>query len=147
MKASQKAYDLIKESEALRLQSYRDTGNILTIGYGHTFGVQQGQIITEEIANLYLLKDVTDCENELNALGLDLDQNQYDACIDFIFNLGIARFKSSTLLKKIRKNRNDITIKDEFAKWIYGRVNGKPVKLEDLVTRRYKETRLYFELI
>jgi lysozyme len=144
MTTSRNGYDLIKESEGLRLKSYQDTGGIWTIGYGSTGGVQPNQNITEERANQLLAQDVSDCEFGLNNSGLVLNQNQYDACIDFIFNLGITKFKKSTLFKKITANPNDPAIATEFKKWVYGNVNGVMTQLPGLIARRQKEADLYF---
>lgn len=144
MITSKNGYDLIKESEGLKLQSYQDTGGIWTIGYGHTGGVQSNQTITEVRANELLAQDVSDAEFGLNNSGLTLSQNQYDALIDFIFNLGITKFRGSTLYKKIQLNSNDPLIAKEFKKWIYGKVNGKQTQLPGLILRRQREIDLYF---
>ena len=69
--------------------------------------------------------------------GLNIDQ--YDACISFIYNLGIGNFSKSTLLKKIKVDPNDPSIEQEFMKWI--NANGKP--LEGLRRRRHSEWVLY----
>lgn len=144
MTTSDNGYNLIKESESLRLKTYSDSGGILTIGYGHTFGVKPNQVIIESIADDFLKNDVRGCEISLNKLGLNLNQNQYDACIDFIFNLGIGNFMNSTLYKKIKANPSDQAIEKEFKKWVYCKRAGKNVVLPGLVTRRNKEAELYF---
>jgi lysozyme len=144
MTTNKNGYDLIKESEGLRLHSYQDTGGIWTLGYGHTGGVQPNQTITEIRANELLTQDVSDSEFGLNNSGLTLNQNQFDALIDFIFNLGITKFRGSTLYKKIQLNPNDPLIAKEFKKWVYGKINGKQTQLPGLILRRQREVDLYF---
>ncbi|MBV3731848.1 lysozyme, partial [Bacteroides thetaiotaomicron] len=78
-------------------------------------------------------------ENQVNALPLHLGQYQFDAVVSFCFNVGIGKFKKSTLYKKIRADAYDSSIPAEFKKWIYG--GGKI--LPGLVTRREWEAKRY----
>lgn len=58
MKASEKAYSLIRQFEGLRLTAYRCPAGIWTIGYGHTSGVVPGMAITKEQAEEFLMRDI-----------------------------------------------------------------------------------------
>lgn len=140
MTASVKAYDLIKRFEGLRLEAYRCPAGVLTIGYGHTKDVRAGLRIDTEKANSLLKSDIEFIESQLNALDLKLTQNQYDALVSFIFNVGFNNFRQSTLLTKIRINPNDNSIMDEFLRWVYA--GGKV--LVGLQRRRLAEMKLYF---
>ena len=140
MKTSPKGLALIKEFEGLRLKAYKCPGGIWTIGYGHTAGVKHGMVISERQAEEYLKADLIAFEKYLNGLGLALDQNQFDALISFIYNVGTGNFSSSTLLRKVKANPLDNSIMDEFLRWVYskGRV------LPGLQRRRLAEMKLYF---
>ncbi len=140
MKTSKAGIELIKKYEGLRLASYVDSAGVLTIGYGHTGGVKMGDVITKEEAERLLIEDLSVAENEINRYGLNLCQNQFDALVSFVYNVGIGNFRKSTLLKKLLADPNDPTIASEFNRWIYagGRV------LQGLVKRRSEEARLYF---
>ncbi len=140
MTISEDGIDLIKRNEGLRLKAYRCPGGIWTIGYGHTSGVMDGDVITKEQAEELLKKDIKEIEYKLNSLNLNLTQNQFDALVSFIFNVGWSNFKSSTLLKKIRINPDDPSIRYEFSRWVFA--NGK--KLNGLIKRRNEEANLYF---
>lgn len=140
MTISEDGIDLIKRNEGLRLKAYRCPGGIWTIGYGHTSGVRDGDVITKEQAEELLKKDIKEIEYKLNSLNLNLTQNQFDALVSFIFNVGWSNFKSSTLLKKIRINPDDPSIRYEFSRWVFA--NGK--KLNGLIKRRNEEANLYF---
>ncbi len=140
MKASQQAYNLIREFEGLRLTAYRCPSGIWTVGYGHTANVVPGTTITQLQANLLLQEDITQCENTLNKYNLALTQNMYDALISFIYNVGPGNFHRSALLSKIKANPYDSSISDEFLKWIHS--CGKP--LAGLQRRRMAEMKLYF---
>lgn len=133
--------DYIKGFEGLRLVAYKDSVGIWTIGYGHTGSeVKSGYSITASQAESIFNKDISSREAQLNKLGLKLNQNQYDAVMSFLFNIGFNKFLSTTLYKKIKANPSDPTIKDEFTKWVYA--GGK--KLNGLVARRNEEAKTYF---
>ena len=140
MKTSPKGIALIKEFEGLRLKAYLCPGGVWTIGYGHTASVKPGMVISEAQAEEYLKADLIAFERYLNGLGLALNQNQFDALVSFIYNVGTGNFSSSTLLRKVRANPQDNSIMDEFLRWVYskGRV------LPGLQRRRLREMKLYF---
>ena len=140
MKTSPKGIALIKEFEGLRLKAYLCPGGVWTIGYGHTAGVKPGMTITEEQAEQFLKEDMIVFEKAVNNQNLALNQNQFDALVSFIYNVGTGNFSSSTLLRKVRANPQDNSIMDEFLRWVYskGRV------LPGLQRRRLAEMKLYF---
>ena len=140
MNTSPKGIALIKEFEGLHLKAYKCPGGVWTIGYGHTVGVKPGMVISEAQAEEYLKADLVRFERYLNGLGLALNQNQFDALVSFIYNVGTGNFSSSTLLRKVRANPQDNSIMDEFLRWVYskGRV------LPGLQRRRLAEMKLYF---
>ena len=141
MKTSNKGIDLIKKHEGLRLTAYLDAVGVPTIGYGSTRGVKMGTTITEQQAHDLLMKDVAIAENDVKVHNLALNQNQFDALVSFTFNLGGGNLSKSTLLRKVRANPCDPTIKAEFMRWVYG--GGKV--LPGLVRRRKEEAELYFK--
>ena len=122
------------------MKAYQCPGGVWTIGYGHTAGVKPGMVITKAQAEEYLKADLIAFERYLNGLGLALNQNQFDALISFIYNVGTGNFSNSTLLRKVRANPQENSIMDEFLRWVYskGRV------LPGLQRRRLAEMKLYF---
>ena len=139
--AKQIAIKLIKECEGCKLNAYKDSVGIWTIGYGHIQGVKEGMKITQEQAEEYFKSDIMDYLLPVQKeVGNICNANQIAALTSFAFNLGNAALKSSTLLKVIKKNPKDfIGIRSEFLKWIYAKK--KPLK--GLKTRRGKEADLY----
>ena len=140
MKTSNKGIDLIKKHEGFRAKAYKCPAGKWTIGYGHTLNVKSTDVISLDEAEYFLKKDVEFAENEVNRHNLNINQNQFDALVSFVFNLGVGNFARSTLLRKIKSNPNDPTIREEFEKWIYA--DGKV--LNGLVRRRKEEADLYF---
>ena len=140
MKTSDKGIDLIKKYEGLRLNAYLDAVGVWTIGYGHTLNVKSTDVIDKAQAEYFLRQDVEFAEKEVNRHNLNINQNQFDALVSFVFNLGVGNFARSTLLRKIKSNPNDPTIRKEFERWIYA--GGKV--LNGLARRRREEAELYF---
>ena len=140
MKTGENGIELIKQFEGCKLTAYLCPAKVLTIGYGHTHNVKKGQIITQLEADNLLKEDLTTFEKGITTLvRSNINQNQFDALVSFAFNLGLANFKSSTLLKKVNANPNDTTIKNEFSKWNKG--GGKI--LAGLIKRRESEAELF----
>lgn len=141
MRLSDYAFEKIKEFEGLRLKAYRCSAGVWTIGYGHTKGVKAGQVIDRHTAEKFLEQDVEYFEKFLagESYAEELTQGQWDAIVDFLFNLGIGNYKSSTLRKKILKDVDEPGIPNEFRRWVYS--NGKV--LPGLVTRREWEAQMF----
>ena len=146
MKASQKAIDLIKEFEGFEPKAYICPAGILTIGYGTTKNVQRNQIITESVAEQFLMRDLQSIENQINnAVKVSLNQNQFDALVSFVYNLGIGNLTASTLLRKL--NANDLMgAANEFPKWNKATVNGVKKELAGLTKRREAERKLFLSV-
>lgn len=140
MRTSEQGRALIKEFEGYRSEAYKCTSGVWTIGWGHTAGVAEGDRCTEAEAEAWLTADLRTAEAAVNAEGLDISQNQFDALVSFVFNLGAENFRQSTLLKKIKADPDDATIADEFGRWTYS----AGVSLQGLAKRRSAEAALYF---
>lgn len=88
------------------LTAYQDQRGLWTIGYGHTAGVHPGQTISRQEAEQYLAEDIRAAASFVNkAVEVKLTQAQFDALVDFAFNVGITNLRNSTLLKEINEGR------------------------------------------
>lgn len=135
--------DVIKEFEGCKLKAYKDSGGVWTIGYGFTEGVVEGDEITQVEADRRLRYEINKRIDFLNRQKLRLTPNKFWALVSFVYNVGEKNFLDSTLLKKIKEDSNDKSIRDEFMRWVYA--GGK--KLKGLEKRRKKEADIYFEPI
>lgn len=139
---SKAGYDLIKQFEGLVLKAYPDPasgGDPWTIGYGHTKGVQKGDVITEEKAEQYLYEDAMEAwTGVLDCVTVQLEQWELDALTSFVFNLGIGNLKSSTLLRKLNAGDRKGAA-DEFLRW-----NKAAGKVMAGLTRRRSAERTLF---
>lgn len=144
MKASQKAIDLIKQFEGLRLEAYQDQRGILTIGYGYTGPeVTPHTVWTEAQANLALVGRINAIAGILTGCIVPIvNQNQFDALVSLAYNIGQGAFRGSTLLRKL--NQRDFPgAGEEFLKWDHnhdGSVN------PGLQRRREAEQTLFLSL-
>jgi GH24 family phage-related lysozyme (muramidase) len=85
--------------------------------------------------------DFAKTERQLKSLNLKLNDNQFYACADFVFNLGIGSFIKSTLYQYIKTNPKDARISQAFMMWI----KSGDDYLVGLAIRRLKEATLYFQ--
>lgn len=140
MNISKNGIDFIKKEEGLVLNAYLCPANVWTIGYGHTNGVKKGDKVTEEQAEDFLVNDLLYSERIVNKMvKVKLNQNQYDALVSFVFNVGSGNFINSTLLKKLNAGANSDEICVELRRWIFSKGRKLPV----LVARRQRECELY----
>lgn len=139
MTTSRNGLQLIKNFEGLRLGSYKCPAGVWTIGYGHTKGVKQGQVIDQGKADDYLVEDIAPIERLLNDLRINFRQEQFDALVSWIFNLGASAFQRSTLYIRIGTNASDEEITDQIIKWV--NAAGKP--LVGLKKRRIAEANMF----
>ncbi len=141
MKTSKQGINLIKQFEGCRLEAYQCSAGVWTIGYGYTVGVKQGDTITQEQAEQYLIDYIRNAEKQLNQLiKVEVNQNQYDALMSLFYNIGYSQFKDSTCLKRL--NNNNYQGAAEALLW-WDKAGGKI--LQGLVNRRNAEMELFLE--
>lgn len=144
MKISAKGLELIKNSEGCELLSYTDLAGVWTIGYGYTgmvYGrkIGQGMTITQEQADALLLQTVEYVSHHVAMLlTVTASQGQFDALVDFAYNVGLQALTNSTLLKLLNNGCTEMAAL-EFKKWDH--VKGK--KIHGLTIRRSKEFELF----
>jgi len=138
--------DKLKQWEGLKTKAYKDAGGVWTIGYGHTAAAgtpapHQGMVITASEAESILLKDLTQYEAAIeNNVNVKLNDNQFAALVSFVYNIPLASFKKSKLLKKLNAGNYD-AVPTELMKW----VNVDHKKNQGLVNRRRAEGYLWME--
>lgn len=76
--------------------------------------------------------------------GVVLNNNQFDALVSLSYNIGSLSVKAPTLLRKVKANPNDPSIRAEFLKHVNARVNGVLKQLPGLMKRRTAEANHYF---
>jgi lysozyme len=147
MKLNNDGYRLISKHEGFRSKAYLCPAKIATIGYGNTYYPDGTRVtlldkeITEQQA-FEMFKEIADrfAKKVSRLVTSPINQNQFNALVSFSYNVGLANFMKSTLLKKVNVNHNDASITNEFMKW--NKAGGK--ELRGLTLRRKDEALIYF---
>jgi len=110
MRLSTAGLDLLKKSEGFRDRTYVDIAGFRTIGFGHR--LSSGETYPSGISlaqgEILLAADILTAENAVSRLvKVPLSQGQFDALVDFVFNLGAGRLASSTLLSYVNAKKYD----------------------------------------
>lgn len=137
---SKNGVQLTESFEGCRLTAYQDVRGVWTIGYGHTGAdVYEGLTITQDEASTLLIHDMARAELAVNTyVDAAINQEEFDALVDFVFNAGATAFKNSTMLALL--NQGDFQgAAAEFDKWDHaaGQV------IAGLLRRRQAETALF----
>lgn len=143
MEISLNGLNQIKKHEGFSHTVYQDSAGLDTIGYGHLLTpadkLRGLRYVTEAEAVELLASDVATAESAVNRLvKVPLTQNQFDALVSFVYNVGAGAFSRSTMLKKL--NSSDYAgAADQFHVW---RLAGGRV-VQGLVNRRASEASLF----
>lgn len=157
--------DFLKTKESFEPEAYLCPAGVLTIGWGHTKDVHEGQVITQEEGEEFLRQDLEECENDVLkyaekygitfAQGDDVEnsdelkiyrQGVFDAIVDFRYNLGPGGFASSDIMEILAEDGLDATI-EHLLKFVKARNpdTGEYEVLRGLETRRREEAAMMHE--
>jgi lysozyme len=150
--ASPAAKHLISRFEGTRLSPYVCPAGKWTVGVGHRLyskdvvsglhfdGHKWIGTITQDTCDRLLLADMTIAGNAVNELvKVPLTQNQFDALVSFVLNVGRDAFNGSTLLRELNQ-KHYLTAAQELPRWCHddhGNI------LRGLLTRRETEQDLF----
>ena len=131
-----KYIELIMKWEGYKSTAYKCPAGVWTIGYGHTLNVKKGDKCSEQQAEDWLLEDTNYVLSKIKSWNIQLNNNQFCACVSFFYNLGFI----STSKQINRLLKGDF---DEFSYTLpkYCKANG--VELQGLINRRLDEQALF----
>jgi lysozyme len=139
MNLSDDGLALIKRFEGLSLKAYLCPARVWTIGYGTTRGVRPGQVISEAEAETMLRADVARfAQGVAERLQVPVTQGQFDALVSFAYNVGLAAFGKSTLLRLLNDSKYSLAA-EQFPRW--NKAGGKV--LSGLTKRRAAERAMF----
>ena len=139
MNTSAEGIALIKKFEGCELKAYQCSAGVWTIGYGHTKDVVEGMEITQEQAEQMLVDELHEYESYINKyVTVALSQNQFDALVSWVYNLGPANLSASTMLKVLNSGEYE-DVPAQMKRW--NKAGGKV--LEGLIRRREAEACLF----
>lgn len=142
MRLDDNGHNALHEREGLRLKPYLDTQGVPTIAMGNTYYLDGKKVTMQDkpltIREAYKLGRVVsdNFAKQVNQLlTKEVTQNQFNALVSLAYNIGINAFRKSTVLKRVKVNPNDPTIKNAFMMW---------TKNRELIGRRKSEVEQYF---
>jgi lysozyme len=139
MNISAEGIALIKKFEGCKLEAYLDSVNVPTIAFGRTKNVKIGDTCTKEQAEAWLEEEMEEYEGYINNMvKVNLEQNQFDALVAWVYNLGPTNLKDSTLLKVLNESKYD-GVPAQIRRW--NKAGGKV--LDGLIRRREAESLLF----
>ena len=132
-----KAITLIKKYEGFSSKAYRCPAGVLTIAYGHTSGVKEGDTVTQVQAESLLYDDLAPVYIKVASYDnkYHWNENEFCALLSFGYNLGVNSIDQLTA----QGTRSKAEIADAILK--YNKANGKV--LDGLVIRRHTERALF----
>lgn len=140
------AEKIIAQFEGLRLNAYKDTAGVWTIGYGTTKNpdtgdkIKQGDAITKAKALDWLKKDTAAFKAGVQKLvKVPVNDNQLAALTSLAYNIGLTAFSRSTLLRYLNSNVAKEQVAAQFLRW--NRSGGQIVR--GLTIRRKLESDLF----
>lgn len=154
MRIDQVGIDFIKSVEGVKNFVYADSAGLPTIGVGHLLTQDEltsGKIhidgkaykyhdgLLDDVIDRLLLRDLHIAELVVNSnVKVKLTQNQYNALVSFVFNVGVGAFRKSTLLRLLN-NSDYESVPDQMRRWIFSA--GR--QIQGLKNRRGKEIELW----
>lgn len=139
MTYSKQGLALTESFEGCRLAAYQDSRGRWTIGYGHTFMVFPNDTCTQAQAETWLVGDISWAEKYVNRyVTTGVTQGEFDALVDFSFNLGVNSLQHSTLLRLVNAGSFEAAA-NEFEKWDHA----AGVEVAGLLRRRLAEKTLF----
>lgn len=141
LRTSESGVSFIKYEEGFRERAYKDIYGNWTIAYGHKIipgdGFSVSSLVSQVQADALLRHDLIERENTVkNLVKVPISQNQFNALVSFVYNIGAGNFQKSTALAAI--NAGDF---DRARRAIanYGSASGQTA----LTPRRLREAALF----
>jgi GH24 family phage-related lysozyme (muramidase) len=143
MRTGDTGLNLIKGYEGLRMSAHYAPNEQWTVGYGHISSARHGMSVTEGDAERLLKDDVQPIEQLISdTVRAPLNQNEHDALVSLIFNIGEDNWKRSTVLRKLNAG-DKIGAANAFELWTKAHISNELVALDGLVRRRAAEKSLF----
>lgn len=143
MRLSRSGAELIAGFEGFSAKPYRDPVGVWTIGYGSTKGVGPNTPpVTREQALARMMREIDETyAPAVRHLGLSLNQNQFDALVSFVYNVGPGGVASSTRVGRHLRAREWRAAADALLAW--NKAGGR--ELPGLTRRRREERELFLK--
>jgi GH24 family phage-related lysozyme (muramidase) len=134
---------LIESFEGFEPEPYKDAVGVWTIGFGSTKGVGPStKPMTRAQAEQRMMREIDAVYGAaVNAIGVDLNQNQFDALVSFVYNVGPGGIGPHTGIGQALRDRNFPRAANELLEW--DKAGGQ--RLAGLTRRRQAERELFLK--
>lgn len=135
---------LIASNEGFSPSPYKDTGGIVTNGFGNTtINPSKNVTVTEALSDLNQNTTKTS-QGVMSCVTSPITQGQLDAYVSFAYNVGVGAFCKSTMAKLANQGEK-VASCNQFDRWVY--VAGKDCRIAKnncggIVKRRTQEKNL-----
>jgi lysozyme len=145
LRTSPAGLQLIKSFEGFRESATQLPAGRWTIGYGHVRTAREGLTISEKDAEDLLVYDLKPVEDAIaNIVFAPLLQNQFDALVSLVFNITVAQFRDSDILRNLNSG-DQLAAANGFDLWRRARLNGRVIVVDALVRRRAAEKSMFLD--
>ena len=145
LRTSPAGLQLIKSFEGFRETATQLPAGRWTIGYGHVRTAREGLTISEKDAEDLLVYDLKPAEDAIaNMVFAPLLQNQFDALVSLVFNITVAQFRDSDILRNLNSG-DQLAAANGFDVWRRARLNGRVIVVDALVRRRAAEKSMFLD--
>jgi lysozyme len=146
MRTSRQGLELIKSFEGFRARAAQLPTGIWIIGYGHTQSARRGLTVSASDAELLLRHhDLLAIEQAIvDRVLAPLNQNEFDALVSFVFNIGVEAFIASDVLAHLNSG-DRLQAADALTFWRKGQIEGEMRVIDALVRRRAAEKAMFLE--
>jgi GH24 family phage-related lysozyme (muramidase) len=143
--ASRAALDLIASFEGFRARAAKTPDGRWTLGFGHVKTAREGLSVSRSEAEDLLRWDLRSIEDAVRQSALmPLSQNEFDALVSFAFNIGLANFAKSDVLRYLNQGQ-PVAAALAMHAWRRAKVNGRIIVIDALVRRRAVEAAMFLE--
>lgn len=145
LEISRNGLELIESFEGFRARAIRLNDGNYTIGFGHKATAREGMVVNREQAEELLRWDIGPIEDFIRQNSLTpLSQNQFDAIVSFVFNIGLEDFKNSDVLRHLNRGE-PVAAAIAMAAWRNAHLNGQNIVVDALVRRRALEASMFLD--
>jgi lysozyme len=137
------AIELIKRFEGFRRTAARLDNGSWTVGFSHTRSAREGAQLSEADAEALLGYDLVEVQAAVNDWTFTpLTQNQFDALVSFVFNIGLDAFRHSTVLRRVNEGAL-LQAACAMEMWRKADIGGERIVVDALIRRRAAERALF----
>ncbi len=144
MRTSSRGLKLLMSFEGFRSRAIALGDGRFVVGFGHTKGARDGAVVSKSEAISILQRyDLPPIEQFVqDSVTAPLNQNEFDALVSLVFNIGEEAFRTSDVLAFLNSGEK-LAAGEAFTAWRKAQLNGRLIIVDALIRRRAAEKALF----